>query len=572
MRLAATLATLLMLISPAQAETFDSIAAVVNNQAITCYDIQQDVDTLIRQLKQTQGGQSQTNPLPPRQQLVARALDDRINGTLQEQEAARLEIKVDDEEVNQAIANVEASNKLLPGQLEMALAQQGMDFDAYKKNLREQILTSKLINIAVRSQLQISDETMQEYYRKYVASSAPRREVQLAQIFIALPSEPSPEQVTAARDKARGIYQELKDGKDFSQMASLHSDAQEGKKGGDMGWFLPGGISARFASALELPVGGITNPIRSPGGFHILTVLAERMRDAETQGESHDEVHARHILLQIPKTADVATRAKIMLRAQNLAKDMANASDEEFATRAKEVSQGPSAGKGGDLGWFKRGAMVPAFEDAAFKLNAGQTSGVVESPFGLHIIRVVARRHVDPNSFEAKRDQIQEILTNAEMQEQVPRWLAGLKAGAEIETHDCTDIAINNDIAPAIMPGNTAAAQADTSPEAAVEVWRQAWSSQSLDAYFAAYSDHFNPGKRFASMAKWKTYKTRVINSKRFIRVTLTGIRVIPVDASHARVDFNQKFESDTFKGMDAKTLLLEKEAAGWKIVGELTR
>ena len=438
MRLAAMLATLLMLISPVRAETFDSIAAVVNNQPITCYEIQQDVDNLLRQFKQAKISQ-----IPSRQQLITRALDDRITSKLQEQEAAKLDIKVDDDELNQAIANIENSNKLLPGQLEMALAQQGMDFATYKKSLREQLLNSKLINIAVRSQLQISDETMKEYYRKYVANSAPRREVQLAQIFIALPPDPSPEQVAETREKARRIYQELKAGRSFSQMASLHSDSTEGKKGGNMGWFLPGGISARFASTLELPVGGISNPIRSPAGFHIMTVLAERMHKAETQGESHDEIHARHILLQIPKTADIATRAKIMHRAQTLARDMADASDEEFATRAKEVSQGPSASRGGDLGWFKRGAMVPAFEDAAFKLKAGQTSGVVESPFGLHIIRVVARRHVDPNSFEAKRDQIQEILTNAEMQEQVPRWLAGLKERADIEKHDCTGIVVS---------------------------------------------------------------------------------------------------------------------------------
>jgi peptidyl-prolyl cis-trans isomerase SurA len=438
MRLAAMLATLLILISPVRAETFDSIAAVVNNQPITCYEVQQDVDNLIRQFKQTKGSQ-----LPPRQQLLTRALDDRITSTLQEQEAAKLDIKVEDDELNGAIANIEASNKLLPGQLEMVLAQQGMDFDTYKKTLREQLLNSKLINIAVRGQLQVSEESMQEYYRKYIANSAPRREVQLAQIFIALPSDPSPEQVAETREKARRIYQELRSGKGFSQMASLHSDSPEGKKGGEMGWFLPGGISARFASALELPVGGISNPIRSPAGFHILTVLAERMRDANIQGESHDEIHARHILLQIPKTADTATRAKIMHRAQTLARDMADASDEEFASRAREVSQGPSASRGGDLGWFKRGAMVPAFEEAAFKLEAGKTSGVVESPFGLHIIRVVARRHVDPNSFEAKRDQIQEILTNAEMQEQVPRWFAGLKEGADIEKHGCSDIVVN---------------------------------------------------------------------------------------------------------------------------------
>ncbi len=567
MRIATMFATLLLMITPAKAETFDAIAAVVNSEAITCYEVQQDVVNMQRKL--TQAGAKQ---MPPRSQLMARALDDRITSRLQVQEAHKLEIKVDDEELDKTIANIEANNKLLPGQLKLALAQQGMDYEVYRKNLRQQILGSKLVNIAVRSKLQISEEAMREYYRKHFANSAPLREVRLAQIFISLPAEPTPEQVTAARDKAKGIYRDLKAGKDFAQLASLYSDAADGKKGGVMGWFMPGGIANRFASALDLKVGEISNPIRSPGGFHILTVLDERMHQPEVRGNSHDEVHASHILLQIPKTADKATQAKILHRARTIAQDMQDASDEEFATRAKEVSQGPSASRGGDLGWFKRGAMVKAFEDAAFKLETGQTSGVVESPFGLHIIRVTGKRHIDPNSFEAKRDKIQEILTNAEMQEQLPRWLAALKARADIQKHDCSNVAFEETSLPAAPVNETKAAQPGDTPESAVELWRNAWRNQKLEPYFASYRKTFNPGKRFTSLADWKAYKTRVIGNKRFIRISLKDIKVKQLDDKHAQVDFIQHFESDSFKSLDAKTLDMEKVNGRWLITREASR
>ena len=437
MRFAAILAGFLISASPAHGESFDSIAAIVNNEAITCSDIDRDIKNTYLQFKQS----GQEGQLPPASQLQERVLDGRITRILQLQEARKLELGVSDEELADAIANVEAQNRLLPGQLEEVLVRQGMDVDEYKTNMREQLLVSKLINMDVRSKLSISNEAMKEFYRKHIANPQPRREVQLAQIFLELPGEPTPEQLAEVRSLAIEIHRQLQEGKNFAQMAVLHSDSPDRQGGGLMGWFAEGAISQRFAAAVELPVGGISMPIRSPSGFHIFKAVEERWQEQQPAGESRDEVHARHILLQIPSSSDEATRAKIMHRAQSIASEMQDASDEEFAARAKEVSQGPSASNGGDLGWFSKGMMVPVFEQAVEKLAVGQTSDVVESAFGLHIIRVVAKRHIDPNSFEAHREAIQQTLTNVEMQEQLPRYISSLKAQASIEIRGCQDTA-----------------------------------------------------------------------------------------------------------------------------------
>ncbi len=435
MRFAAMIAGLLFTIPMAHGEDFDSIASVINHEAVTCFEIRQDAKSFLLQFKQT--GSSQ---LLSAAELNKRILDGRITKVLQLQEAHKLELEVSDEELATTINDIEAKNKLLPGQLQEALQQQGMDFDEYKINMREQLLISKLINISVRSKLKVSEESMQEFYRKFIAGSEKRREVKLGQIFLALPSEPNPRQLKAVRNKMRAIHQQLLDGEDFAQLAMLHSNAPGSNQGGEMGWFMPGGMAPRFASTLELPAQGISELIRSPAGFHVFKVLDERWHEPQLQGESYDETHARHILLQIPSSADDATRAKIRHRAETIAAELQGASEEEFITRAKEASQGPSASNGGDLGWFKKGMMVPAFEKAALELQAGQTSGIVESSFGLHIIYIVAKRHVDPNSFEAHRGQIQQVLTSVEMQEQQPRWLSSLKAKANIEKRTCPGI------------------------------------------------------------------------------------------------------------------------------------
>jgi peptidyl-prolyl cis-trans isomerase SurA len=225
-------------------------------------------------------------------------------------------------------------------------------------------------------------------------------------------------------------------GANFKKSVALLSDAPDAKQGGEMGWFFPGGIAQQFDAVFNLPVGGILKPIRSPAGFHILHVADERMHEPKL-GDSYDEVHARHILIKLPDDASEAIEAKIRYRAATLARELKDSSDEAFATRAREISQGPSAQRGGDLGWFGKGQMVEAFEKVVFSMQPGETSDVVESPFGLHVIRLVAKRHIDPNAFEVHHDRIEQVLINAEMQSRVPRWIANLKAKAMIDIKGC---------------------------------------------------------------------------------------------------------------------------------------
>jgi len=415
------------------AEQLDSVAAVVNGKAITCYEVEQDRDSLLQQIRQ-----SGAAAMPDRKLLMQRALDARITQALQEREAHSLDIKVSDEDVDQAISNLESQNNIPAGRLKEILQERGIDYDTYRENLKARLLSSKVINLAVRSKLKISEESMREYYRKYLKDPKPIREVHLAQIFVALPPAPTPSQVSKAKAKAEKVYKRLQAGESFAHLVTVLSDDPNASQGGDLGWFSPGGVTPAFNVVFGLRKGQYSQPVRSTAGFHILKVTDERLQKQDI-GKSYDEVRASHILIQIPESADTATRAKIMLRAKNIARDMQRASDEEFANRAKEVSQGPSAARGGDLGWFKRGQMVATFEKVAFAMEPGQTSDVVESPFGLHIIRVTGKRHIDPNAFEAHRDQIEQILTNAEMQQQVPRWLNSLRNKATITEFGCPD-------------------------------------------------------------------------------------------------------------------------------------
>lgn len=561
------LVTLLLLALPARAETIDAIAAIANNNVITCYEIERDTQEMLSRLRQ-----SGAVNLPSTEKLSRRSLDARVIKRLQLLEAKKLELSVDPEEMDNAIQDVESKNGMMRGQLKEVLEQQGASFEDFKENMHDQILVSKLINVAVRSKLQISEEAISEYYRKYLAVPKARREVQVAQIFLALPDEPTPELLAEVRNKARSIHSQLVAGKDFTQLVAIYSESPDRQQQGVMGWFMEGGISQRFAPVLDLPVNGLTDPIRSPSGFHIIKAVSERWKEPEILGESHDEVHARHILLQIPSSADEATRKKIYQRAESISEDMQGATDEAFAIRAKEASQGPSASNGGDLGWFKKGAMLPVFEKAAFAMQAGQTSGVVESKFGLHIIRVVAKRHIDPNSLEVNHDKIQQILSNVALQDQLPRWIAGLKADATITYNTCPSISTG---LPAIELGDEDAAQMivrlELELKAALEAWRKAWVNQDLKAYFAAYSPAFKPGKTYAGIDAWKASRRNLIANKQHIQIDIQNLKITHLEKNHARLEFSQFYQADGFRKNDSKLLLMKRSESGWQIIREMT-
>src|SRR5262249_8711476 len=123
-----------------------------------------------------------------------------------------------------------------------------------------------------------------------------------------------------------------------------------------------------------------------------------------------EEVRARHILIKLPPGADEKARAAARTKAEDVLAKVKKGGD--FAKLAKEVSEDPgSAAKGGDLGLFSRGKMVPAFDAAAFALEPGTVSDVVETPFGFHVIKVEEKLPGGPKPLDAVRDDIVKTLT-----------------------------------------------------------------------------------------------------------------------------------------------------------------
>ncbi len=143
-----------------------------------------------------------------------------------------------------------------------------------------------------------------------------------------------------------------------------------------------------------------------------------------------EEIRASHILIKVPENADAATKAAALKKIE-AAKARID-KGEDFAKVAREVSEGPSRTRGGDLGYFHRGQMVPAFEKAAFALKVGQVSNIVETPFGYHLIKVYAKKPASTIAYDTVKDKISEHLKQEKVREAVTQYVEKIKKTAKI--------------------------------------------------------------------------------------------------------------------------------------------
>jgi peptidyl-prolyl cis-trans isomerase C len=144
-----------------------------------------------------------------------------------------------------------------------------------------------------------------------------------------------------------------------------------------------------------------------------------------------EQVRARHILIKVPPDVSPADDARLKGKADDALKRVKQG--ENFAALATELSDDGSKESGGDLGFFPRGRMVPAFEEVAFTLQPGQTSEVVRTQFGFHIIKVEERKTGRALAFDEAKAQVKDDLTQQQTYERYQQYMAGLRSKAKVE-------------------------------------------------------------------------------------------------------------------------------------------
>jgi peptidyl-prolyl cis-trans isomerase C len=166
-----------------------------------------------------------------------------------------------------------------------------------------------------------------------------------------------------------------------------------------------------------------------------LTVSDEEAKDFYEKNkrfyQEKEAVHAMHILIKLEKEATKEMEDEALKKVKEAQDSLAKG--EDFIEVAKRYSEGPSAPKGGDLGFFTRGQMVKPFEDKAFTMKPGETSEPVRTRFGYHIIKVLERRDETQKPYEEVKDQIFESLKNKKFFQERRTLLENLEKEAKIE-------------------------------------------------------------------------------------------------------------------------------------------
>ena len=262
------LALLLLLViglNTVSAAVVSRIAAVVNRDIITTYQLDQKLQEQLAK-RDTQPSPAQLGAL--RQELLSRMIEE----TLVQQRVKELRLTVSEDEIETALLDVQQKNQLTREELEDAVTLQGMDFQAYRDNLSQQILRYKLIGEEVRRQVDVPEREIVEYYRAHLDDYRLAPEINLGAMTFPVPAKASAQERQKIMSIARDALERLRNNEDFDQVADSYNPTY-GATGFDMGSVAYADLNPEFTAAIDgVADGGFSEPVETNGTVYLFWV------------------------------------------------------------------------------------------------------------------------------------------------------------------------------------------------------------------------------------------------------------------------------------------------------------
>ncbi|MES2919192.1 MAG: peptidylprolyl isomerase [Pseudomonadota bacterium] len=398
----------------------DRVAVVVDDTVI----LQSEIDKRLADVRFQFSQRGAT--LPPEEVLRKQVVEQLILDTLQTSLATRAGIRIDDKEVNAALEEIAQQNNLSLAAFQQKLdATPGGSYAEVREQVKRELTITRLRTRRMQDRIRITEQDVQNFLRSPGGQAELAAEYRLGHILFALPEEATPKDIAEAEARVKKAQAEVAAGKDWAQVAATYSAAETALKGGDLGWRKAAQLPELFATSAEtLQVNEVAGPFRTPGGLHLIKLLARRGAD----NIKVPQWQARHILIkpnEILSTEDARQKLED-IRARLL-------QGASFADLARTYSDDPgSARQGGDLGWVTQGDMVPEFDAMMRKTPVDSVSEVFQTPYGWHLLTVTGSREQDMSE-RYRSNMARQALYTREYDDELASWLRELRNDAFVE-------------------------------------------------------------------------------------------------------------------------------------------
>lgn len=367
------LSTAMTVATSANAQSVQRIAAIVNDELITAYDLESRIRLVIFSTRLS-------NTPDTRRRIRSQVLRTLIDERLQMQEAKRRNISVSRRDLQRAKETIERQNKLPKGGLDRVLEQNGIPLESINQQLRTGIAWSKLIGRRLRPRITIGEDEIDESLER-IRSRQGQTEYRLSEILLTVDS---PDQEANIRRTAERIADQVAKGARFAAIARQFSQSATAAVGGDLGWQHESELDETLRAAVpKMSKGSMTSPIKTVAGYQIL-LLRDIRKIAQSEAKPVT-LDLRQIFLPLPRQS-VASDIEGQIDLAKTVKETAS-SCQDFSQLAKEVGspRPPTLGK------FALKDLSPAIRRVVSDVQAGKISDPVKMPDGVLILMVCKR-------------------------------------------------------------------------------------------------------------------------------------------------------------------------------------
>jgi len=271
------------------AEIVDRIVAVVNNEVISLYELNQTMTPYMQKIKASH------YPVDAERQVLfevrAQVLSELINQKLADQELKQQNISVSEKEVDSTIERLKESRQITDEELRKALSSEGISYEEYRKQTKQQLLRARLVNREVRSKIVITDQDIKEYYDQHIAEYAGEKKYHLSNIFIRISPMATDADRRSARNAMETILGELKAGEPFNTVGKNETEWGQNIDGGDLGVFKQEDLSPSLRTAVQkMNAGEYTPVLEETFGYQIVFVKEVSETAGKSLAEASSEI------------------------------------------------------------------------------------------------------------------------------------------------------------------------------------------------------------------------------------------------------------------------------------------